>query len=482
LVQIPRARGSQSVIRTTPTLARKGRTGKSKTAGIIGETIVNVAEMLEKVRVNEETSRANNNFMRSMLDVEREANENTDVSPEKQQEFKQRITDARVESARFIKQPLARETFTARAKGKQNILNSKVQGIFGKKIIDQDRANVQENLDLLKESFITASNSKQRTSLMKEASTLLDSRAQAGTISFELASIRKLQIKDEWAIEDVESDIIANADVSLEELNKGKKGLYPTLKTTDRQALVTKAEKQVKDNENRAKTLKVELQDKQNVKWHGTDGQAIQQFLAGDLSGKNAEDLARGLDISPEMAKGMIGVSTSPKAGRKRDDAEYERLRKNFYTLDDSDPKAVRKWRSEVWAADINNKLKRNDTKELMSLSMNPLDSSPAQKAKKNVIFQALKTMSLAMATPTILVNQDIINMVQDVFFREIKDTPQKQADIDKAVDVAIAEGQKSINPLREKYKLNEEYSENGISFVVRGYKDDGTPMIRRLK
>ena len=238
MVQIPRSRGVNSVINTTPTLARKGRTGKSQAIGAVADTIVSASNVIETIRVNQETTMASNAYMKDALAIEQEANDNQDLSVEKQSEFKQRISDARTNASRMIKQPLARENFSLQAEGKGNILNSKVQGMFGAKLLDQDRGFMEENLDIYKENFIGAGNDKDRKAIMAEATGLLDAKALAGVIDREDASKRKLKIKEEWMKDDVSSDIVTHADGALEELNKGKKGIYPDLKDTDRQELI----------------------------------------------------------------------------------------------------------------------------------------------------------------------------------------------------------------------------------------------------
>ncbi len=238
MAKIPRIlpTGNQLAKINTPSPVRRINRDEMTTEGeimtITGRGIEEVGNMLESALLTGEKIKAQNYLDIQLSTIENEASLDTSLSKEKQKEYDDRVNKATSEAARMIKIPAASALFGAEAQSKAEISRLRIKNDYTKKVIDNNKAAMEERESILKKKYIKSYSPQDSETAKLEFNPMLEDGITGGYLTREEAMKKKLNMEKDWDQGRLDYDISRDESTSTEDsfvynqLQLGSKGFY----------------------------------------------------------------------------------------------------------------------------------------------------------------------------------------------------------------------------------------------------------------
>lgn len=256
-----------------------------------GQSLSEAGNMIEKAYSLAEKTKAQNILSVKLADIQARANNDPDFSPDTQRKYHEEIDASLREASQGISLQANKDLFLSEAKHDAEIAKIKVNGDILKKAIDQGKANLLVYENDLQNQYINSNSPGERQVAVTKYEQKIDEAVAAGYITTEDAVKAKLNRASKWGEAQVERDISIDPKSTLEELQKGKEGVYIDLPETKRTELIKTAKNEVIKSQKISDAL---VKDQQAVNYK----QAMLNAFDGKLTVKSAQELYRNNFIS----------------------------------------------------------------------------------------------------------------------------------------------------------------------------------------
>ncbi len=443
MAKIPTVTGTGQITRQ-PLAARQGAgvfsTSLAKATQESAQGAARVAQQFEEAQTLAETTNAGTVALRKTKELELEASEARTIEDiaKFRTDYPNRITKIREESNKLITLPQAKDEF-GRSFDRDNIItdfnirktlqtnqNFALESILNESILEQ------------RDSFINAAGTPEEIVRIGELAeinrdTLLNDALNRNTLDPEKTRTNRAAQQLEWRLARMDAHIERDAETFLEEVRKGKKGIYGDVGAKDRLAKEGKAKTKMDRN-------KVIADKLNNEKWAKNELDSMQKYFAIDLFPEDNQAQFFEGNISQQGAAVLDLVLNSPNAADATTDDDKEgKLIDKFYALDESDIDKLRAFRIEVMATHGAGDLEFNDAKFLINKTVDPFTQK--KKDAKNW-FQSAIAAGKAFARSSDVDQAKIINKL----LHRVDEKSTEEA-IVKATQDIITEEQRSLYP-----------------------------------
>lgn len=245
MAQIPRIMPRERTI----TGETPGRTIKPNVTGdvisILGQTAQEVGNKIAIANASAERTRAQNARDSRLLELQNEADNDSDLSAARQKYYDGEIRKASSEAGKLISIPSERSSFQLESESKSQISKARIQGVFGKKIIAQGKADLDIYLSNKRDEFIRAQSAGEKQMAIIERDQKIREATRAGYIAPDDAALLTERMRREWAEGQVAYDIATAPQLAEQMLNAKK---YPDISEEKRVEFLKDAKQAVNTN------------------------------------------------------------------------------------------------------------------------------------------------------------------------------------------------------------------------------------------
>lgn len=271
-----------SLLRVSPEAAKRSVAEPAElSAQFIKETsenIVFVAEKFQQAKNLQETSSAQVEAKKKILDLEMDAEESQDVW-NIEDKFAEGMATVREETSNLVSDPESRLRFQTQFDLDAATKSYNVRRLARTKQLDVSRATMLDNLTELEKDYVNSASPQERKMTLDKINALIDNNVQLGIIAADKGAELKETLKIDLPITDAKNMMAIDPTLAREMLNQKKFGI----------ADPTEREKLIKD----AATL--EKRNIEEAQWQlNLDNNALEQQVAKDIiSGQvdNIKDL-----------------------------------------------------------------------------------------------------------------------------------------------------------------------------------------------
>ena len=300
MAKIPRLQSSAQVRPTsTSPGARLQTTNAGKNQQAIGEAVSVLADQVQKIITDTEITKADTAARRQLkeLEVEAETSNILDAS-----EYQKRIEAIGNETSRGISLPAARSQYKANFSNQALISDFNIRRTLTNRRIDEAVATMGENLDLMRESYVSAPSEKERELLLKQMKMKIDNRVASRIIKAEEGRKLKNKTEKDWKQATIRVAIAEDSEAAKVGIINGDFG---DLTADESAKWLEVADKKTEKNKAEAQVAKEKL-------WSDTAAMVQENIL-----GVTVEDIARLMTdgkMDPELGKDLINFKRDKKS------------------------------------------------------------------------------------------------------------------------------------------------------------------------
>jgi hypothetical protein len=281
--------GTLSTQGISPEMA--GTQGKIMQAA--GEGLASLTEKWQELRDKDETMRSTLELQKRLDEININAMQDPDIW-NAGDKAKKEIDKALSETSMMISSGRAREQYLFSAGLDTQRATTAITTSLMKKQIDAGKANTLQVIDgLKKQSYL--SGPQEQSVITDKINKTIDDAVNIGYFDREAGYKYKEAIFEEMRTGQVTNDLMIDPKKTLEELNKGGKGIYPDLTPKERSSLVKNAETKIKS---------LEAIDKWNIQQTNTVGtyELSQALINKTLTPETIKDMFNNGRIDAETA------------------------------------------------------------------------------------------------------------------------------------------------------------------------------------
>lgn len=369
-------------------------------------------------------------------------------------EYIQKSKKIKDDSLQSLKDPEA----VAKANYYEAVTNHQLKGIFQKKVLAHEQANLLGLLDI-----------DSKNGDIQSIKTRISNAQQNGFINEKDAEKLQKQTLENSVANDVANDPstdVASSHV-LAELKKGDSGAYSFLDSKSRSQMVNKSLEQI--NQNRKFHLDQTIDNRLGI---------LKDFADGKITPQNSQQLINQLTVSDPKLGEAIKAATNSLFTPQDDDEAFSEATQQIFSA--SNREDIGNYIMNVLSTNANRDISRDRLAILVNagierakgLKSQAVDGTPTQSPAQVGIDSAVKSLvssNPALSAPNMLIN----------FFRELQNGSSPKEAHDTAIKTEITR----TNPLYTKYKIGDVITNsNNVSGEVIGFNDNGSPIIKRKK
>ncbi len=441
MVKIPRVQTDATLTTQGPGLRVDPKlfTGKTEAVQGIADTLNKVAGKFLDAQVLNEKTRANTDMLRRFKELELQAAQTDDIFDVGQ--FQDKIKKIREDVNGTFTTNRARREFQGDFDRSAIMTDFNVRKTLRKRQMQDSAAKLSEDLVVQKEKFVDIENEKFQQIAIAEMKNSIDKQVVAGMLSVSEGVKLKLSTIKSWWSSKVDHDIEINANDVAAQLKLGEKGIYKDVDASTRITKLATAERMTKKQAEEADVAKQEIQTNNEIA-------LTNRFIEGKLGLEEVQSLFETENISSNYAKALANVITSPDTVKaKTDDDTFDITWDEYLNLDQSDPEAVREFRTKILNTHAAGKLDQKDLNDFFQRSIDPF--SVKQEEKKGIwkaVFDFLSPDTVFFGLPA--GNRIIIeNLMKRRFIDKVKGKELSNEDTFKIGKEVLDNQIRSIHP-----------------------------------
>ncbi len=220
MVKIPVSSPGQARV-TTQGPVRRVSPGQfaagAKDLQVVGKAVSEVAGMFERARRTEEKTRAQNQFLKRSKALDVQASTDQDFSAERQQFYTSELEKAKSEASSIMSLPVDRNAFALDVELQDQATRLSIQDSFRRKIIDNNKAQLEENLIELRDSYANSVKQNVKDAVKQARNEKLDEMVNAGVITRTDAALRKIKLDEQWKEFEFQNDIAFTSEETTQD-------------------------------------------------------------------------------------------------------------------------------------------------------------------------------------------------------------------------------------------------------------------------
>lgn len=271
---------------------------------VYGQAMQGVGTMIRDTALVVEKTKAQNERDTRMAQIYQQAEQDQDISEERQRYYEEEISKIARDSSRHIKLPREKGLFELETKGASDIAKIRVGNSFIKKRANQGIVEAETYVNNKKNDFILAKTPSEKQKAIVERDIKIQELVKSGYIDPADATKQIEELNKNWAVSQVNYDIATNPEMAASLLEKK---VYPNIDEEDRVKLLNISKDAILD-----KKRNIEKANEVNQIQNETN--YLTKFSSGELSWNDIEvisdDLRKG-NISERFGTAMLDVIKS---------------------------------------------------------------------------------------------------------------------------------------------------------------------------